>query len=83
MNNSNIDIIYGHDLFLVHGVNYVTNMLLHGKSFFEKHNLKLCNIFYSGGVFDCRINSDIYKNSEVSGSQARSCLLYTSDAADE
>ncbi|EXY62725.1 hypothetical protein M085_4874, partial [Bacteroides fragilis str. 3986 N(B)19] len=32
MNNSNIDIIYGHDLFLVHGVNYVTNMLLHGKS---------------------------------------------------
>lgn len=77
MNNSNIDIIYGHDLFLVHGVNYVTNMLLHGKSFFEKHDLKLCNIFYSGGVFDCRTNSDIYKNSEISGSQARSYLKRT------
>lgn len=67
-----IDVIYGHDLSLVHGVNYVTNMLLHGQSIFRANGFELHKIYHCRGSFDCLQNSNIYADAPINKSQARS-----------
>ena len=61
------DIIFGHYINYVQGVNSVTNMFLHGKGIFGERGLELKCIYHPLGSFDCIHNSDLYKSENGNG----------------
>lgn len=59
-----LDIIFGHFISDVQGVNSVTNMFLHGKELFKESNISLDHIVHARGIFDCKEHEDLYINKD-------------------
>lgn len=68
-----LDIIYGHYISHVQGVNSVTNMFVHGKCYFQENEIEFKSIRHPLGKFDCIQNDDLYENHQ-SGAQNRKVL---------
>ena len=58
------DIIFGHYINYVQGVNSVTNMFLHGKKLLQENGVQLNSIYHPAGVFDCVKNDDLYTSAD-------------------
>ncbi len=52
------DIVYGHSIKLIHGVNFVTDMFVKGKGVLNKEGVDLRHIYHDSGRLECsNINS--------------------------
>ncbi|MDD2493860.1 MAG: glycosyltransferase [Tissierellia bacterium] len=57
-----LDIIYGHSINLVHGVNYVTDMFVRGKQYLKNENIILQYIYHDKGRIKCENSNTIFED---------------------